>query len=259
MWTIPFGGWKTGPIPPVRRPTSTRRARLRCIRSPGEALLAALGRRLGRSGPALRRRPAGPAAREAAQGSVRRGPGRTPGRGVALALGHGRRAGRRAGRAGRPGPAGRHAGAFGHRALGGAARGRPGRRGGAGRRRPSRPARPGRLATRPSAAPGVALAGLISASHEVGTVQPVAAAAEACAEAGVPLFVDAAQSIGRVPVPPGWSLLTASAHKWGGPPGVGVLVVRKGVRWLSPYPGDDLYRPRLPGALDLPAVVAAAA
>ena len=109
------------------------------------------------------------------------------------------------------------------------------------------------------AAPGVALASLISASHEVGTVQPVAAAAEACAAAGVPLYVDAAQSIGHAPVPPGWSLLTASAHKWGGPPGVGVLVVRKGTRWLAPYPGDDLYRPRPQGALDLPAVVAAAA
>ena len=109
------------------------------------------------------------------------------------------------------------------------------------------------------AAPGVALAGLISASHEVGTVQPVAAAAEHCAEAGVPLFVDAAQSVGHVPVPPGWSLLSASAHKWGGPPGVGVLVVRKGVRWISPYPQDDLYRPGATGALDLPAVVAAAA
>ena len=109
------------------------------------------------------------------------------------------------------------------------------------------------------AAPGVALAGLISASHEVGTVQPVAAAAEHCAEAGVPLFVDAAQSVGHVPVPSGWSLLSASAHKWGGPPGVGVLVVRKGVRWISPYPQDDLYRPGATGALDLPAVVAAAA
>lgn len=41
--------------------------------------------------------------------------------------------------------------------------------------------------------------------------------------------------------------------------GVGVLVVRKGVRWLSPQPQDDLYRPRAQGALDLPAVVAAAA
>jgi cysteine desulfurase len=106
---------------------------------------------------------------------------------------------------------------------------------------------------------GVALASLISASHEAGTVQPVESAAAFCSEHGVPLFVDAAQSVGHVPLPPGWSLLSASAHKWGGPPGVGVLVVRKGVRWLSPYPKDDLYRPGVPGALDLPAVVAAAA
>jgi cysteine desulfurase len=108
-------------------------------------------------------------------------------------------------------------------------------------------------------APGVALAGLISASHEAGTVQPVAAAADLCAGAGVPLFVDAAQSVGRTPLPQGWSLLSASAHKWGGPPGVGVLVVRKGVRWISPHPQDDLYRPRAQGAPDLPAIVAAAA
>ncbi|MEV6346047.1 aminotransferase class V-fold PLP-dependent enzyme [Actinoplanes sp. NPDC051851] len=109
------------------------------------------------------------------------------------------------------------------------------------------------------AAPGVALAALISASHEAGTLQPVAAAADYCAAAGVPLYVDAAQSVGRLPVPPGWSLLSASAHKWGGPPGVGVLAVRKGVRWISPTPQDDLYRPGPPGAADLPAIVAAAA
>jgi cysteine desulfurase len=108
-------------------------------------------------------------------------------------------------------------------------------------------------------APGVALAALISASHEVGTVQPVAEAAAACADAGVPLYVDAAQSVGRTPLPEGWSLLSASAHKWGGPPGVGLLVVRKGTRWESPYPADERESGRTPGVLDLPAVVAAAA
>ena len=105
------------------------------------------------------------------------------------------------------------------------------------------------------AAPGTALAALISASHEVGTVQPVAAAAEACGQHGVPLYVDAAQSVGRVPVPEGWSLLTASAHKWGGPPGIGLLVVRKGTRFLPPGPTDD----RTDRTPDLPAVVAASA
>ncbi|MEH0928234.1 cysteine desulfurase family protein [Micromonospora sp. CPCC 205558] len=108
-------------------------------------------------------------------------------------------------------------------------------------------------------APGVALAALITASHEVGTVQPVAEAAAACADVGVPLYVDAAQSVGRVPLPAGWSVLTASAHKWGGPPGVGVLAVRKGARWESPWPADERESGRTPGVVNLPAVVAAAA
>lgn len=109
------------------------------------------------------------------------------------------------------------------------------------------------------AAPGVALASLISASHEVGTVQPVAEAAARCRDAGVPLHVDAAMSLGRTPVPGGWSLLTGSARKWGGPPGVGLLVQRKGTRWVSPYPADDRESGRWPGAPDLPAILAAAA
>ncbi|SNT52210.1 cysteine desulfurase [Asanoa hainanensis] len=106
-----------------------------------------------------------------------------------------------------------------------------------------------------AAQPGTALAALISASHEVGTVQPVEAAGEACAQHGVPLYVDAAQSVGRVPLPFGWSLLTASAHKWGGPPGVGLLVVRKGTRFVQTGPSEE----RTDRSTDLPAIVAAAA
>ena len=103
-----------------------------------------------------------------------------------------------------------------------------------------------------------ALACLISASHEVGTTQPVAEVAEQCARRGVPLLVDAAQSLGRAPVPQGWSLLTGSAHKWGGPPGVGLLVVRTGTRWRSPLPADEHEGGRVAGAVALPSVIAAA-
>ncbi len=112
---------------------------------------------------------------------------------------------------------------------------------------------------RAAAAPGVAVAALISASHEVGTVQPVAEVAAGCAAAGVPLCVDGAQSVGRLPVPDGWSTLSASAHKWGGPAGVGVLVVRKGTRWVPPWSGAEPGAPDQPGTRDLPAIVAAAA
>jgi cysteine desulfurase len=113
-------------------------------------------------------------------------------------------------------------------------------------------------------APGTALACLQSANHEVGTTQPVEAVAAACAEQGVPLLVDAAASVGRGPLPGGWSALTASAAKWGGPAGVGVLSVRTGVRWRSPGPADSraVSGPGAldaPGRPDVPAVVAAAA
>ncbi|GAA1679712.1 cysteine desulfurase/sulfurtransferase TusA family protein [Nonomuraea maheshkhaliensis] len=109
------------------------------------------------------------------------------------------------------------------------------------------------------AAPGTALACLQTANHEVGTTQPVAEAAEACREHGVPLLVDAAQTAGRMPIPPGWSVLAASAHKWGGPAGVGVLAVRKGTRFRSFLPEDERERRRVPGFENVPAVVAAAA
>ncbi|MFC1435788.1 cysteine desulfurase/sulfurtransferase TusA family protein [Streptacidiphilus sp. N1-3] len=106
--------------------------------------------------------------------------------------------------------------------------------------------------------PGTALAVLQSANHEVGTLQPVAEAGAVCAAAGVPLLVDAAQSAGRLEIPGGWSLLTASAHKWGGPAGVGVLAVRKGVRYRSPLPADEREAGRVPGYVNVPAVIAAA-
>ncbi|MEU5393132.1 cysteine desulfurase/sulfurtransferase TusA family protein [Streptomyces tibetensis] len=104
-----------------------------------------------------------------------------------------------------------------------------------------------------------ALACLQSANHEVGTEQPVAAVAELCRQAGVPVLVDAAQSLGWGPVDGDWSLLTASAHKWGGPSGVGLLVVRKGVRFASQGPVDERESGRAPGFENIPAIVAAAA
>jgi cysteine desulfurase len=105
--------------------------------------------------------------------------------------------------------------------------------------------------------PHTVLACLQAANQEVGTLQPVPELAEACQRARVPLFVDAAAGAGRVPVPPGWSLLAASAHKWGGPAGVGVLAVRKGVRWRAPLPADDRESRRAAGFPNVPAIVAA--
>uniref|UniRef100_A0AAU3GZG2 Cysteine desulfurase/sulfurtransferase TusA family protein n=1 Tax=Streptomyces sp. NBC_01401 TaxID=2903854 RepID=A0AAU3GZG2_9ACTN len=107
--------------------------------------------------------------------------------------------------------------------------------------------------------PDTALACLQSANHEVGTEQPVVETAEVCADAGVPLLVDAAQSLGWGPVPGRWSLLAGSAHKWGGPAGVGLLVVRKGVRFAPQGPVDERESGRAAGFQNIPAIVAAAA
>lgn len=96
-----------------------------------------------------------------------------------------------------------------------------------------------------------------SANHEVGTTQPVTEVAARLD--GTPLFVDACASAGRTPLPAGWSAAAASAHKWGGPAGVGVLLVRKGARWVSPFPQDDRVDARASGFENVPAALAAAA
>jgi len=103
----------------------------------------------------------------------------------------------------------------------------------------------------------VALVAVQSANHEVGTLQPVEDVAAAVGD--VPLFVAAAASAGRLPLPTGWSVAAASAHKWGGPAGVGVLLVRKGARWRNPYPADDRIDERTSGFENVPAALAVAA
>lgn len=105
--------------------------------------------------------------------------------------------------------------------------------------------------------PAADVVALQSANHEVGTVQPVA---EVAGSAGaVPVFVDAGASMGRLPLPDGWAVAAGSAHKWGGPAGVGVLVVRKGTRWTNPFPADDRVDERGAGFENVPAALAAAA
>ena len=103
---------------------------------------------------------------------------------------------------------------------------------------------------------GAAVAALQAANHEVGTRQPVAEVATRIG--AVPLVVDATQTVGHADVPAGWSVLAADARTWGGPT-LGVLAVRTGVRWRSPYPEDDRENGRVPGVPDVPSAVAAAA
>lgn len=102
---------------------------------------------------------------------------------------------------------------------------------------------------------GVVAAALQAANHEVGTCQPVSKVAAAI---DVPLVVDATQLLGHAPTPEGWSVLAGDARTWGGP-NVGLLAVRTGHRWRSPFPEDERESGRVPGVPDLPSIVAAAA
>jgi cysteine desulfurase len=111
------------------------------------------------------------------------------------------------------------------------------------------------------AAPGVALACLQVANHEVGTLQPYAAAAEACRAVGVPLVLDATTALGRLDTTDlgAWSVLLGWAGAYGGPTSVGFLVVRRGTRWRAPFPADDHQQGRWPGSVDVPAAWSGAA
>ena len=103
---------------------------------------------------------------------------------------------------------------------------------------------------------------VVWANNEVGVVQPVDEIAAICREADVAFHSDAVQALGRVPVRADRvpaALLSFSAHKVGGPKGIGALFVRRGTRLAPLVHGGGQERGLRPGTEDVAGALAFAA
>jgi len=105
--------------------------------------------------------------------------------------------------------------------------------------------------------PGTALASVQSANHETGVVQPIAELAAAAAARAIPFHSDAAQAFGKTPLDFGSlpiDYASFSAHKLGGPKGVGALYVRPGAALAPLLRGGSQERGRRAGTENVPAI-----
>ena len=106
--------------------------------------------------------------------------------------------------------------------------------------------------------PDVALVTLLAANNEVGTLQPVAEVAAVAASAGIPVHVDAISAYGHVPLDfrgLGVAAMSVSAHKIGGPLGIGALLVGRSASVTPLIHGGGQQRELRSGTQDVPAAV----
>jgi cysteine desulfurase len=110
-------------------------------------------------------------------------------------------------------------------------------------------------------AAGPALVAIQQVNNETGVIQPIDAIAEAVRAAGSLLLADCAQSAGKLPLPDA-DLIAISAHKFGGPPGIGALLVRDLAALEASGGQEKGYRrgtQNLPGAMGMAAALASRA
>lgn len=99
-------------------------------------------------------------------------------------------------------------------------------------------------------------------NNEVGTILPTATLAAPCRRKGVPVLIDASQSVGHVPIRRddiGADLLVFSGHKFYGPKGVGALVLSDGLDLVPIQRGGGHERGLRPGTPNVPCIVGMAA
>ncbi len=98
---------------------------------------------------------------------------------------------------------------------------------------------------------------LMMVNNETGTVQPVSSVAKYCREQGVAMLVDAVQAMGKLALDVGEldvDFVSFSAHKIGGPKGVGALVIKRGRKLDSYLQGGGQERKRRSGTENVPGV-----
>jgi cysteine desulfurase len=109
-----------------------------------------------------------------------------------------------------------------------------------------------------AADPRPALVSLMAANNETGAIQDIAEASRIAHRHGALLHCDAVQAAGKIPfdfAALGCDLVTLSAHKLGGPPGVGALVVTPGIDIAPLIHGGGQERGRRAGTENLPGIV----
>jgi len=108
----------------------------------------------------------------------------------------------------------------------------------------------------------VALVSVMWANNEVGTIMPTAELAATAAEFGVPMHSDAVQAVGQLPADfgaSGLSAMSVAGHKFGGPPGVGALLLRRTVACVPLLHGGGQERDIRSGTPDVASAVGMAA
>ena len=103
---------------------------------------------------------------------------------------------------------------------------------------------------------------IMYANNEIGTIQPIREIGAICREKNVLFHVDAVQAVGHIPVNvenDSIDLLSASAHKFHGPKGVGFLYARKGIRLRNLIEGGAQEAGRRAGTENVPGIAAMAA
>ena len=102
---------------------------------------------------------------------------------------------------------------------------------------------------------------IMTANNEIGTIQPVREIGAICRKKGVLFHTDAVQAVGHIPLnvaEDNIDMLSASAHKFHGPKGVGFLYAKKGVRLTNLIEGGAQERGKRAGTENVPGIAAMA-